>query len=489
MKRAWWGGPLLAVGTVSLGLGLSYLVAPGGGALLTLLLLATLLTAWVGGLGVGLLATGLSVIGAVLLPLIEQLPTPNTAPSLFVRLLVFAVVGAVVSALADRQRRQRMQLEDLRDQHARFAEVMHSIGIGHWYSDLPTQQMHWDAQCKAHFGLPANAGVNLDVFIGCIHPEDRERFQRAAERAIFGHTSCDIDFRVMLPEGGTRWLKALGRGFYDRQGRPARFDGITVDITRQKDAESALAEAIRMKDDFLATISHELRTPLNAVLGWARMLSSGQVPPHRVEHAMTVIERNAQAQARLVEELLDLSRIESGQLRLHVEPVDAAAVVQSALEAVRPAAEARGVELVTALDPSARWVSADGDRLRQVAWNLLSNAVKFTPEGGRVTLALAPAGTALTLVVTDTGRGIAPAFLSRVFDRFSQADAPEARGVRGLGIGLAIVRELVEAHGGTVEVSSPGEGHGATFRITLPGRLEQPSGFTTLRRSADGTLG
>ena len=155
-----------------------------------------------------------------------------------------------------------------------------------------------------------------------------------------------------------------------------------------------------------------------------------------------------------------------------------AAVVQSALEAVRPAAEARGVELVTAIDPSARWVSADGDRLRQVAWNLLSNAVKFTPEGGRVTLALAPAGTALTLVVTDTGRGIAPAFLSRVFDRFSQADTPEARGVRGLGIGLAIVRELVEAHGGTVEVSSPGEGHGATFTITLPGRLEQPGGFS-----------
>ena len=392
MKRAWWGGPLLAVGTVSLGLFLSYLVAPQGGALLTLLLLAALLSAWVGGLGVGLLATGLSVIGAVILPQIEQLPTPNTAPSMFVRLLVFAVVGAVVAALADRQRRQRLQLEDLRDQHSRFAEVMHSIGIGHWYSDLPTQQMHWDAQCKAHFGLPANAGVNLDVFIGCIHPEDRERFQKGAERAIFGHTSCDIDFRVMLPDGGTRWLKALGRGFYDRQGRPARFDGITVDITRQKDAESALADAIRMKDDFLATISHELRTPLNAVLGWARMLSSGQVPPHRVEHAMTVIERNAQAQARLVEELLDLSRIESGQLRLHVEPVDAAGVVQSALEAVRPAAEARGVELVTAIDPSARWVSADGDRLRQVAWNLLSNAVKFTPTGGRVTLALVPAG-------------------------------------------------------------------------------------------------
>ena len=489
MKRAWWVGPVLAAGTVSAGLLLSHTIAPQGGAILSLLLLAVLLTAWTGGHVAGLLATALAALGAVVLPAFEHPPDAEASPNVFVELLTFAVVGAAMSALADRQRRQRLQLEDLRDQHARFAEVMHSIGIGHWYSDLPSQQMHWDAQCKAHFGLPSDASVSLDLFIAGIHPEDRERFQKGAERAIFGHTSCDIDFRVMLPGGGIRWLKALGRGFYDRHGRPTRFDGITVDITRQKEAESALAEAIRLKDDFLATISHELRTPLNAVLGWARMLSSGQVPQHRVEHAISVIERNAQAQARLVEELLDLSRIESGQLRLHVEPVDAGAVVQSALEAVRPAAEARGVDLQTAIDPMARWVSADGDRLRQVAWNLLSNSVKFTPTGGRVTLSLEPAGPAIRLQVTDTGRGIAPEFLGRVFDRFSQADLPEMRGVRGLGIGLAIVRELVEAHGGTVEASSGGEGRGATFTITLPGRLELPGGVAAMRRSADGTLG
>jgi PAS domain S-box-containing protein len=486
MQRAWWRGPLLAAGTVLSALVLSSVIAPDGDAPLTLVLFAVLLSAWIAGHAAGLIATGLGVAGVVGLSLLHGSAAPSAAPGMYVRLLVFAVVGAIVTAVTDRQRRHRHLLEDLRDQHARFAEVMHSIGIGHWYSDLPTQVMYWDAQCKAHFGLPADAGVNLDVFIGCIHPEDRERFQKGAERAIFGHTSCDIDFRVMLPGGGVRWLKALGRGFYDRQGRPTRFDGITVDITRQKDAESALADAIRLKDDFLATISHELRTPLNAVLGWARMLSSGQVPPHRVDHAITVIERNAQAQARLVEELLDLSRIETGQLRLHVEPVDAAAVVQSALEAVRPAAEARGVELATSFDPAARWVSADADRLRQMAWNLLSNAVKFTPQGGRVSLSLAPAGGALLLQVTDTGRGIPPAFLSRVFERFSQADTPEARGVRGLGIGLAIVRELVEAHGGTVDAASGGEGLGATFTITLPGRLEPPG--VAVRRAADGTL-
>ena len=443
-----------------------------------------LLSAWVGGHAAGLLATGLAVVGAVVLPQIEQAAdAQHGARACSSRLLVFAVVGAVVTALADRQRRQRHQLEDLRDQHARFAEVMHSIGIGHWYSDLPTQQMHWDAQCKAHFGLPADAGVNLDVFIGCIHPEDRERFQKGAERAIFGHTSCDIDFRVMLPAGGTRWLKALGRGFYDRQGRPARFDGITVDITRQKEAESALADAIRMKDDFLATISHELRTPLNAVLGWARMLSSGQVPPHRVEHAMTVIERNAQAQARLVEELLDLSRIESGQLRLHVEPVDAGAVVQSALEAVRPAAEARGVELVTAIDPTARWVSADGDRLRQVAWNLLSNAVKFTPSGGRVTVALVAGRRG-----DAAGRHRHRAAASRRHScRASSIGSrrptrPRRAACAASASAWRSCASSSRRMAARSRPSSPGEGHGATFTITLPGRLEQPGGFTAIRR-------
>jgi PAS domain S-box-containing protein len=488
MARAWWSGPLLALGAVLLGLAISFAIAPTSGALLTILLLAVLLAAWVGGLSSGLLATGLGVLGAIALPMLEGAPLIDTASGTYRRLLVFGIVGAIITALVDRQRRLHHQLEDLRDQHRRFAEVMHSINIGHWYSDLPTQQMYWDAQCKAHFGLPANASVNLDVFIGCIHPEDRERFQKGAERAIFGHASCDIDFRVLLPAGGIRWLKALGRGFYDRQGRPTRFDGITIDITQQKEAEATLADAIRLKDDFLATISHELRTPLNAVLGWARMLSTGQVPPHRVDHAITVIERNAQAQARLVEELLDLSRIESGQLRLHIEPVDAGILVQNALEAVRPAADARGVELTTWIDPAARWVSADSDRLRQVAWNLLSNAVKFTPSGGRVTLALAPAGPAIRLQVTDTGRGIDPAFLSHVFDRFSQADTAEARGVRGLGIGLAIVRELVEAHGGTVEAASQGVGMGATFTITLPGRLEHPGAFIHRPKAADVSL-
>ena len=185
-------------------------------------------------------------------------------------------MGAVVSAFIDRRRRQQIQLEDLQAQHARLAEVMHSIGIGHWYSDLPTQQMFWDAQCKAHYGLPPDAEITLDVLLGCVHPDDRDRLQGAAERAIFGHTSCDVDYRVVHRDGEVRWLRALGRGFYDKAGKPTRFDGITVDVTRQKMAEETLAEANRLKDQFLGALSHELRTPLNAVLGWARLLAIGR---------------------------------------------------------------------------------------------------------------------------------------------------------------------------------------------------------------------
>jgi PAS domain S-box-containing protein len=480
-----WRSVGLAVSTVVAGLGISYLLAPAGGPLLTLLLFAVLISALHGGHLSGFLATALSLAGVWLLGDVES-PGVEGFTSRPVRLAGFGLVAVVITLICGRQRRHQQQLEELRDQHARLAEVMHSIGIGHWYSDLPTQQMYWDAQCKAHFGMPQESDVGFDAFVVCIHPEDRDRFQKAAERAIFGHTSCDIDFRVVLREGGIRWLKALGRGFYDRSGRPTRFDGITIDITRQKEVEAALADANRLKDDFLATLSHELRTPLNAVLGWARLLVTGRVQPDRVNHALSVIERNAQAQHRLVEELLDLSRIESGQLRLQIEPVDAAVVVQNALEAVRPAADARALELATLIDPAARWVTADADRLRQIAWNLLSNAVKFTPSGGRVTLALEAAGNKVRLTVRDTGCGISPAFLPRVFERFSQGDGGGARGVRGLGIGLAIVRELVEAHGGTAEALSEGEGQGATFTVTLPGRVEVPSAAPLPSRRGDG---
>jgi PAS domain S-box-containing protein len=474
MIRSAWLRATLALGVVALSLVVNAVVFHDDRVLFTFLVLAVLLSAWHGGLVLGLVVTVCSVVGSVAVPSLITGATAADSVSGF-RLVAFAVVGAVISAFIDRRRRQQLQLEELQLQHARLAEVMHSIGIGHWYSDLPSQEMFWDAQCKAHYGLPTDAEVTLDVFLGRVHPDDRARVQIEAERAIFGHTGCDVDYRVVHSDGQVRWLKALGRGFYDDDGRPTRFDGITVDITAQKTAEETLAEANRLKDEFLGALSHELRTPLNAVLGWARLLARGDVPSHRVPHAIDVIERNAQVQARLVEDLLDLSSIVTGRLKLQVEPVDLGAVTIAALDAVRPAAEARQLDVLTDFSPTARWISGDPDRLRQIVWNLLSNAVKFTPVGGRISVTISEEQTGTRLTVSDTGRGIERDFLPRVFDRFSQADGTEVRGMRGLGLGLAIVRELAEAHGGMVTAESDGPGKGATFSVVLPGRIAEPS--------------
>ncbi|HEU4411308.1 MAG TPA: ATP-binding protein [Polyangiaceae bacterium] len=227
-------------------------------------------------------------------------------------------------------------------------------------------------------------------------------------------------------------------------------------------------EASRAKDEFLAMLSHELRTPLNAILGWSRMLASGELDQSRAQRALETIERNAKAQAHLIDDLLDVARIIGGKLRLDVRPLYPVEAVEGAVEAVRPAAEAREVSLSTALDPQAGPVMGDPGRLQQVAWNLLSNAVKFTPKGGRVEVALRRAGAHLELAVEDSGRGIDPALLEHLFVPFWQADPSITRAHGGLGLGLSIVKHLVELHGGAVEAESEGEGRGARFVVRLP---------------------
>jgi PAS domain S-box-containing protein len=227
-------------------------------------------------------------------------------------------------------------------------------------------------------------------------------------------------------------------------------------------------EANRTKDEFLATVSHELRTPLTAVLGWARILRSGSIDDATSKRALETIERNANAQAQLVEDLLDVSRIITGKLRLDVQPVELKSVIDLAVEAVRPAAEAKGVRLQVRVDPLAGPINGDPDRLQQVIWNLLSNAVKFTPREGRVEVRLERVNSYMGITVSDTGMGIKPEFLPFVFERFRQADGTSTRQYGGLGIGLAIVRHLVELHGGRVRAASPGEGLGASFTVELP---------------------
>jgi signal transduction histidine kinase len=238
-------------------------------------------------------------------------------------------------------------------------------------------------------------------------------------------------------------------------------------LAREREARAEAQAANVAKDEFLAMLSHEMRTPLNAVLGWTRMLRSGQLNDERTRHALEVIERNARSQAGLIEDLLDISRIIAGKLRLNLRPVDLAAVVRATLDEMRHNAAVKDVQLDDRIEARGR-VMGDGDRLRQVVMNLLSNAIKFTPAGGRIDVVLDRADSEIVLAVRDTGIGIDPAFLPHVFDRFRQADSTSTRAHSGMGLGLAIVRHLVELMGGSVQADSPGEGQGATFTVRLP---------------------
>ena len=226
--------------------------------------------------------------------------------------------------------------------------------------------------------------------------------------------------------------------------------------------------ASRLKDEFLATLSHELRTPLNAILGWTALLRNGGVDAGRVPRALEVVDRNARAQAQLVEDVLDMSRIITGKLRVELAPVSLSAVIDAAVESVGPAADAKQIRLVVTSGSRVSDIRGDADRLQQVFWNLLSNAIKFTPEGGEVRVDVGADAYQICVSITDTGVGLPPEFLPYVFDRFRQADQSVTRGHGGLGLGLAIVKHLVEQHGGHVQVASEGLGKGATFRVVLP---------------------
>lgn len=239
-------------------------------------------------------------------------------------------------------------------------------------------------------------------------------------------------------------------------------------LVREQTARAEIEQASRLKDEFLAVLSHELRTPLNAVLGYAHLLGSGALSAERTSHAIGAIQRNAQAQARLVESLLDLSRIMAGKLELESERLDVAQLVETAIDVVRPDAEAKQISLDVVVPPGISSLIGDGGRIQQVLGNILANAIKFTPRDGHVSVCVAQQDSTVRIQVSDTGQGIASEFLPCVFDRFRQADGPKGRSPTGLGLGLALVREMVHAHGGTVVAESPGEGQGSTFTVSLP---------------------
>ena len=406
-------------------------------------------------------------------------------------------------------------IEDQREQQSRTQTLLAEVQRAHRDAEAARAELH---------SLFMQAPSPICVLRG---PEHTFALANPAYMRLIGpaRTILGLSLREALPE-------MQGQGFFDRVDRvyttgegvlavemPAKFDrrgdgaledafvsiayepfcdldgevaGILViasdvtDIVRAREALQATLEdrermlavmddarvkaehASRAKDEFLATASHELRTPLHAILGWARMLRSGHLDAGGVSRGVDTIERNARSQVRLVEDILDGSRIITGKLHLEIRPLDLTRVVQAALDAVRPAAAAKKIALHITLDPAAARIKGDPDRLQQVVWNLVNNAMKFTPKGGKVEVRLERVGTSIELSVKDNGQGIHADFLPYVFERFRQADQSTTRRHGGLGLGLALVRHLAEAHGGTVRADSEGEGRGATFVVTLP---------------------
>jgi PAS domain S-box-containing protein len=349
------------------------------------------------------------------------------------------------------------------------------------------------------------------------YPEEDKRArkpERELEIAIREGRVEDEGWRIR--KDGTRfWANVVITALFDETGTLRGFAKVTRDMTTRKEAEEtrralleqrearvaaeeqkrhaeasyrAAQEANRAKDEFLMTLSHELRTPMTAILGWSRMLPSMNRNDPAFTEAIAAIARSAKLQAELIDDVLDVSRIVSGKLRLNVDTIDVVPVLHAALDAVRPSTDAKQITLATAFSPQIGTTTADATRLQQIIWNLLSNAVKFTPKGGRIELGARRTASQLEISVTDNGEGIDPEFLPHVFEAFRQAETPSTRVHGGLGLGLSIVRYMAEAHGGTVTAESEGRGRGARFCVSLPIRAVRPVDGTTSKRREEGSF-
>jgi len=326
--------------------------------------------------------------------------------------------------------------------------------------------MSWNKGAERIFGYPAKEMIGQSI-TRLLPPDRLDEEKHILARLQRGERVEHFETRRQRKDGTIIDVSLTISPIRDANGVIVGASKIARDVTEQKAAYEALRRANRFKTEFLTTLSHELRTPLNAILGWIQVLKEDPSPQDFAQ-ALPVIERNVRVQAQLIEDLLDLSRIESGKLSLDIRPVDLAAVVSAGMETVRPAAMAKEIRLTSAFASAGGIVMGDADRLQQVVWNLLTNAIKFTRRGGRVHVVIQRVNSHIEICVSDNGEGIAPEFLGQVFDRFRQADASTTRRYGGLGVGLSIVKHLTELHGGSVRVVSDGIGHGAAFSVTLP---------------------
>ena len=390
-------------------------------------------------------------------------------------------------------------LEALRRSEESFRQLADAMPQIVWAANPDGRLDYYNRRWFEYINLPTDDTENAswDLYI---HDDDLKSAFESWTNALRNGKPYVREFRIRGADGVYRWFLVRALPIRDTQGIISRWFGTCTDIQDHKELEaekeqlleseraarSTAEHASQMKDEFLATLSHELRTPLSAILGWTRLMRTRPMSSEDISKGLETIEKNARVQTQLIEDLLDMSRIISGKLRLDIHALEPILFVEAAIETVMPAAVAKGIRIEKVLDPRAGPISGDTSRLQQVVWNLLSNAIKFTPRDGKVQVLLARVNSQIEISVADTGQGIAADFLPRVFDRFRQADSSTSRKFGGLGLGLAIVKQLVELHGGTVSVNSPGEDQGTTFTVRLP--LKILHGYPHQDRRAESHL-
>jgi signal transduction histidine kinase/ActR/RegA family two-component response regulator len=401
-----------------------------------------------------------------------------------------SLVSAVRSAL--RARRGQYEIRDaileregqarqLRAQEERLRFALSAGRLGSWELDLATQNYDCSEICKANHGRPLDLPFTYQDCMASIYGADRARVQAALDESLAKQTPYDMEYRVTWPNGEIHWLMVRGRAVYDSSGKPTRIAGVTLDVTEQKRLHDALVEsqaelasqaeqlraADRLKDEFLATLAHELRNPLAPIRTGISLVCDAKDPD--VSHkALGVMQRQIRHMVRLIDDLLDVARIKQGKLELKLERIPLASAIEEAIEASMPAVQRAEHRLRTQLTDEALFVDADQTRLAQIISNLLNNASKYTPNGGEIELSVRREGESVVISVSDNGLGVPSDRLNDVFQMFNQVDRSLDRAQGGLGIGLALVRTLVEMHGGKVEAQSAGLNRGSTFTVRLP---------------------
>ncbi len=376
------------------------------------------------------------------------------------------IVGASkVARDVTEQRRAHLALE-VGEQRLRMALDAGRMGTWEWH--FPTNTVVWSEGVEVMHGLaPGTFAGTFEAYEQRVHPGDRHMVKRTIEGTLAGKDH-QIEYRVLRPDGGEHWVEGRGKLFLDEHGKPLRMVGVCTEITERKRFERELQEADRRKDEFLATLAHELRNPMAPIRNALEIMKRADDQPGLVLQARATMERQVALMERLIDDLLDMSRISSNKLVLRKQRVELASVIHHALEGSRPLAERMGHEVAVQLPAQPVHVQGDPARLAQVFSNLLNNACKYTPSGGRVRLAAERRGDEVVVSVEDNGIGIPAEVLPRIFEMFVQADRSMERMQGGLGIGLTLVKQLVELHGGRVEARSPGPGKGSEFRVALP---------------------